>query len=501
MMTIPDIKTLSSTHRPYDGPVKSQSAPSSASNQRLCHVCGSTFAKATLPAHQRNCVKKRVQTNDRYGRSGLASSAAANGRTSVYPCTNCMERIPHHKLSEHLRTCRGTQARSATAYEYTRKPINTETESYDYRQQSNVSPSRDTVLKRTNQALQRHLEQEAHMPGLRARDDQSAGFASDENYGATFSSHYSVAGSRAAAAAERPQSSSNRFVPKRSVNQSNMAQIAPSGQREQDYRDARHQPERAGNSHAQNNGLDFDPSGDSLPNASWAAGSPVDQTDAYFFEDDQIEVPADSERMPCPTCGRKFIEKSRLEKHMSACAKSQRPRKTFDASKARVKGTELEKYAVRSKTEMGGTGKNAKVFTHENAPIPAQKNNWRVKREKFIQMIRAAREPPEVVKPGKNRKGGAASSQRPTRPVVVASEPDPDLIQCEYCSRRFNSDTAERHIPFCRDAKQKVQHRANGRHKKATGPASPSKEDMLKKRTAYKPPLPNSKSRSSPVKS
>lgn len=46
----------------------------------------------------------------------------------------------------------------------------------------------------------------------------------------------------------------------------------------------------------------------------------------------------------CSFCGRRFVC-TRLEKHMSICAKSQSSRrKAFDSSKARARGTELEQY-------------------------------------------------------------------------------------------------------------------------------------------------------------
>lgn len=35
----------------------------------------------------------------------------------------------------------------------------------------------------------------------------------------------------------------------------------------------------------------------------------------------------------------------------------------------------------------------------------------------------------------------------PTQP----SKPDPSLILCPYCKRRFNPITAEKHIPICKN--------------------------------------------------
>lgn len=40
-------------------------------------------------------------------------------------------------------------------------------------------------------------------------------------------------------------------------------------------------------------------------------------------------------------------------------------------------------------------------------------------------------------------------------PPVVASEPDPTLVPCPHCGRRFNQQAADRHIPKCQDIKAK----------------------------------------------
>ncbi len=34
---------------------------------------------------------------------------------------------------------------------------------------------------------------------------------------------------------------------------------------------------------------------------------------------------------------------------------------------------------------------------------------------------------------------------------VVPSQPDDDMVECEYCMRRFAPLTAERHIPHCKN--------------------------------------------------
>ena len=57
-------------------------------------------------------------------------------------------------------------------------------------------------------------------------------------------------------------------------------------------------------------------------------------------------------------------------------------------------------------------------------------------------------------------------------PEYTPSAPNPDYIQCPHCERRFQQETAERHIPFCKEKSQRMQTKAN-----ATG------KDKLNKRT------------------
>ena len=57
----------------------------------------------------------------------------------------------------------------------------------------------------------------------------------------------------------------------------------------------------------------------------------------------------------------------------------------------------------------------------------------------------------------------------------IASAPDPSLILCPHCGRRFNETAAERHIPKCQDIRAKPSRRMAGAGQKrqpATSPAS-----------------------------
>jgi len=58
------------------------------------------------------------------------------------------------------------------------------------------------------------------------------------------------------------------------------------------------------------------------------------------------EIVKKTPNLPCPNCNRKFMEQDRLDKHYAICSKSKKSRKVFDTVKARVVGTDMEKYAL-----------------------------------------------------------------------------------------------------------------------------------------------------------
>ncbi|NWY61220.1 ZC21C protein, partial [Chionis minor] len=134
----------------------------------------------------------------------------------------------------------------------------------------------------------------------------------------------------------------------------------------------------------------------------------------------------------CSFCGRKFLC-TRLEKHMSVCSKSQgSKRKVFDSSRARARGTELEEYQQWNCSE-----------SPQNKP--PRKNNWRQKHEVFIQTLRQARQVQQVLS-----KGGKASDLLLLPPIE-----NPDYVACPYCRRQFAPRAAERHIPKCKNIKNR----------------------------------------------
>jgi hypothetical protein len=101
-------------------------------------------------------------------------------------------------------------------------------------------------------------------------------------------------------------------------------------------------------------------------------------------------------------------------------------------------------------------------------------------------MIRANRTPQS-----KNGDSGSAH--------VFISEPDPDLVPCEHCGRRFNETAAERHIPICAQTKHRTmlkQHNTrspSGPSAATAGGGGNAADEALRKRMSFKPPPPKLK--------
>ncbi|NXY64828.1 ZC21C protein, partial [Callaeas wilsoni] len=136
----------------------------------------------------------------------------------------------------------------------------------------------------------------------------------------------------------------------------------------------------------------------------------------------------------CSFCKRKFLC-TRLEKHMSICGKNQdSKRKVFDSSKARARGTELEQYQQRKSSK-----------SPQAIKTPPRKNNWKQKHEALIHIVSQARQVQQIL-----TKGGKVSDLPPLPPME-----NPDYVACTYCGRKFAPRAAERHIPKCKNIKNR----------------------------------------------
>ncbi|NXA67462.1 ZC21C protein, partial [Mohoua ochrocephala] len=135
----------------------------------------------------------------------------------------------------------------------------------------------------------------------------------------------------------------------------------------------------------------------------------------------------------CSFCKRKFLC-TRLEKHTSICGKNQdSKRKVFDSSKARARGTELEQYQQQ------------KSSRSPQSKTPPRKNNWKQKHETLIHIVSQARQVQQIL-----AKGGKVSDL-PSLPPIE----NPDYVACTYCGRKFAPRVAERHIPKCKNIKNR----------------------------------------------
>ncbi|XP_070610745.1 zinc finger C2HC domain-containing protein 1C [Erythrolamprus reginae] len=178
-----------------------------------------------------------------------------------------------------------------------------------------------------------------------------------------------------------------------------------------------------------------------------STGTPVSHSESVTVEPSNIEVQNDIEDWgECNFCGRRLYC-SRLEKHMNICRKNHgSKRKVFDSSKARAKGTELETYHL-----LKGSFISQKNTSSQNPETPKQSNatskqsNWRQKHDSFIKTLRRAREVQHIIS-----KGGKASDLPPA-PVME----NPDYKLCPYCTRQFAPKVAERHIPKCKNIKNR----------------------------------------------
>ncbi|CAG4942364.1 unnamed protein product [Parnassius apollo] len=116
--------------------------------------------------------------------------------------------------------------------------------------------------------------------------------------------------------------------------------------------------------------------------------------------------------MPCPVCGRTFVPLS-LAKHVKICEKmTVRKRKTFDSSRQRREGTDLEQYLPKN------------FGLPENSP--------------FLE-----KSPPHTAKVTPKPKTQSVRS--------AITKPMAELQKCPHCARAFGVRAFERHVEWCAD--------------------------------------------------
>ncbi|OQR87801.1 hypothetical protein ACHHYP_08038 [Achlya hypogyna] len=161
--------------------------------------------------------------------------------------------------------------------------------------------------------------------------------------------------------------------------------------------------------------------------------------------DGESEVQDDGANHTCPDCQRRF-NATAFAKHQKICKKVfSGPKKVFNMAAARLKGTDVEKMLQEKGMSIKAvTAAPAKAVAKEEQAIKAKKDDWKKKSNAFRDAIKSSREY-EIAK----KEGRALPPPKP-------SEIDPSLIQCSYCSRRFNEKAAERHIPHCKEKAERT---------------------------------------------
>ena len=91
--------------------------------------------------------------------------------------------------------------------------------------------------------------------------------------------------------------------------------------------------------------------------------------------------------------------------------------------------------------------------------IKAKAGKWKQESNQFREAMKAARQASLAEKTG----------DMSLMPAHVPSGPDPSLVQCPHCFRRFNETAAERHIPKCQDIKAKPSSLKRGAGRGASG--------------------------------
>lgn len=153
----------------------------------------------------------------------------------------------------------------------------------------------------------------------------------------------------------------------------------------------------------------------------------------------EYTIPPDAEEYdemqlyPCNVCGRSFNGEA-LKKHAKVCKKVfVNKRKEFNIKAFRAPEDALQFQQTAGK-ERG-----------RDRPEKSSKDNkWRLKSQAFREAIRQS----QCIKQAMDGKREMPAFQ----PTPVELD---DRTQCPHCSRRFNSEAAERHIPKCQDIKAK----------------------------------------------
>eukprot|EP00923_Selenidium_pygospionis_P026788 GHVN01048006.1.p1 GENE.GHVN01048006.1~~GHVN01048006.1.p1 ORF type:complete len:299 (-),score=34.74 GHVN01048006.1:299-1102(-) len=163
------------------------------------------------------------------------------------------------------------------------------------------------------------------------------------------------------------------------------------------------------------------PPSSSSSSAFSGGGAPPYGDGSIGWTEFEEEGSGDSQR--CPHCERSFANPSTYSKHVKICETVFfKKRDAVDAASQRRQDIEKEHGSVPT--------------TIKDKKQKKKKQDFRTQSEAFRAMIKAARETdPEKV----------AEAQA----VLAALPPDPSKVACPHCDRKFNAESADRHIAVC----------------------------------------------------
>eukprot|EP00347_Sterkiella_histriomuscorum_P024172 403332056 len=157
------------------------------------------------------------------------------------------------------------------------------------------------------------------------------------------------------------------------------------------------------------------------------------------------------DRISCQFCERKFAA-NRIDKHEETCQK-QKPRKTFDTQKQRMAEVNQDAGMIsqssqkqqKSSSKPAVAKKQSTTQQEKDAANEEKKAKWKQQHESLISAIRISKKMKQLEDNGGDVKEiQALASQIPQQNTE-------ELVPCPYCQRKFNPNTADRHIPKCKD--------------------------------------------------
>jgi len=156
---------------------------------------------------------------------------------------------------------------------------------------------------------------------------------------------------------------------------------------------------------------------------------PGDVEEGGEEEEDTLSPPE-----TCPHCNRSFTRKATFCKHVKICNRVfKQKRKVFDSTANRL-GSIVDSSELQRLRKQSNKSNTTQPKKDQKDKIPA----WKRESETFRAMIKASRtnDPVELAK---------------CQAALAVMGPDESMVSCPHCGRKFNPESAERHINVCRN--------------------------------------------------